>query len=512
MDTTAHVHDSPSRTPPVIDWPAPERVCIPLRQHQGKAAAVIVTIGQAVNQGQLLTHSDNLFEVPVHASISGIVDTITAQQITLRQTPNGDAQTGSITRQSQQPQGTTITTLYNGWSRSEYLQRIHNAGLVGLGGSCYPVAAKINKLGDKPADTLLINAAECDPSICCDEALLNHSIDEIAMGICLAQHATQAKKTIIGIESDKSALGQLLLTSVLNCCAQQFAAHTELQVVPASYPNGAESLLMSHCVGRTLTPTDIHESQLITFNINTCYSLSQALILGNPCTHRIATIIDSQHNRFNLRLPLGTPISDLIAYYEQRRDCTIVVGGEMMGTEVGLDAVVTKASNCIQLKYVKTQPTVRPCVRCSLCVDACPVSLKPQLLLSAASTANYTNLQTLNLQNCIECTCCDRACPSHIPLAGIFAKSKEQMRQDTHARQMANLAKARYEKRQARLENSKQREFKKLDKKQSNLNQPEKAGQQAKRKLVEEALQRARDKKKNQPPANNNTSPADGQS
>ena len=166
-----------------------------------------------------------------------------------------------------------------------------------------------------------------------------------------------------------------------------------------------------------------------------------------------------------------------------------------MGNEVSSCAVVTKASNCIQLKHARALPSVRPCVRCGLCVEACPVNLMPQFLLTASAAANSKNLQTLNLQSCIECACCDRVCPSHIPLAGIFADSKKQVDKDIRSRQLAELAKSRFEKRQARLENSKQREFRKLDKKQSTLNQDEKTGQQAKRQLVEEALQRARNKK-----------------
>ncbi len=507
MSTDLQAHCFSAETTPITDWAPPAQVHIPLVQHQGKPAPVIVSTGQTVEVGDPLTHSESLFEVPVHASITGVVERISEQQITLRNietTKTGDQPRSSSpyanSSDTSQPDARQSMNDFNnlafdGWSRDQFIAQIHGAGLVGLGGSCFPVAAKINKLNGCRAEVLLINAAECDPLICCDEALLNQSIEDIATGICLAQNATQAKKTIIGVEYDKREQGHSLLTCVLEHCAQQYSGHTELQFVPARYPNGAESLLMSHCLGQSLTPVEIQDSKLVTFNIGTCYSLSQALIHKKPSTHRITTVVDSNNHKVNLRLPLGTPISDLAAQYAKSSEHRIFVGGEMMGNEVSSCAVVTKASNCIQLKHARALPPVRPCVRCGLCVEACPVNLMPQFLLTASAAANSKNLQTLNLQSCIECACCDRVCPSHIPLASIFANSKKVVDKDTRSRQLAELAKSRFEKRQARLENSKQREFRKLDKKQSTLNQDEKTGQQAKRQLVEEALQRARNKK-----------------
>ena len=507
MSTDLQAHCFSTEPTPITDWAPPAQVRIPLVQHQGKPAPVIVNTGQTVEVGDPLSHSESLFEVPVHASITGVVERISEQQITLRNietTNTGDQPRPSSPYASlsearppeaRQSKNDFTNLAFDDWPRDQFIAQIHSAGLVGLGGSCFPVAAKINKLNGCRAEVLLINAAECDPLICCDEALLNQSIEDIATGICLAQYATDAKKTIIGVEYDKREQGHSLLKCVLEHCAQQYSGHTELQFVPARYPNGAESLLMSHCLGQSLTPVEIQDSKLVTFNIGTCYSLSQALIHNKPSTHRITTVVDSNHNKVNLRLPLGTPISDLAAQYEKSSEHRIFVGGEMMGNEVSSCAVVTKASNCIQLKHARALPSVRPCVRCGLCVEACPVNLMPQFLLSASTAANSKHLQTLNLQTCIECACCDRVCPSHIPLASIFANSKKVVDKDIRSRQLAELAKSRFEKRQARLENSKQREFRKLDKKQSTLNQDEKTGQQAKRQLVEEALQRARNKK-----------------
>jgi len=347
MNTDNQSSNLPCRPHAIIEWTAP-RVHIPLLQHQGKAAKVVVNKDDLVHFGQPLTHSDNLLEVPVHASISGIVETITQQHITLRKIPVDDDQADIISGNVLQSQHKDITTLFNDWTQDRYIRQIHDAGLVGLGGSCYPVAAKISKLNGVPADTLLINAAECDPSISCDEALIDQSAEEIATGICLAQRATNPKKTIIGVESDKREQGQKLLHQVIEHCLQLYARDTELHVTPPRYPSGAESLLMSSYLGRSVTSDDIHNSQLISFNVGTCHAIAQALVLQTPCTHRIATVVDSKLNSVNLRLPLGTPISDLASQFNESPQCTFVMGGEMMGRQVGAEAVVTKASNCIQ--------------------------------------------------------------------------------------------------------------------------------------------------------------------
>jgi electron transport complex protein RnfC len=517
----------------IVDCPRPSLVCIPLLQHQGAPAAVIVSEGQQVDVGQPLTASENLFEVPVHASIAGSVQSIQSDRIII--VDEGSAENRSTTEQgditsvardeltgNDVPIDRLVSTgnnkasnnsdriddRCNNWSRARFIEEIHSAGLVGLGGACYPVAAKIDKLGEEPADILLINAAECDPAICCDEALLSSSISEIATGICLAQLATKAKRTIIGIESDKTHTGEMLLDLVREKAESSqtslSTSKTELSVVPAAYPNGAESLLMSLCSGRTLSAQDIHNSRLITFNVGTCYALYRALIDRKPYTHRITTLVDSNLHTVNLSIPLGTPVSSLPGFNPRH---IVFVGGEMMGQPLAHNAVVTKASSCIQFKSQVPQPVVRPCVRCGLCVDACPVNLMPQYLLAQATDANFSNLQKLRLRNCIECTCCDRVCPSHIPLANIFANAKKAASIDAEAKRQADLAKSRFEKRQRRLETSKQREFKKLSKKQSKLSHTANGGEQAKRRLVEAALQRARDKKGKQVNATDPTNP-----
>ena len=488
MSATA-VHTSPLQ---IVEVPSVDCVRIPLLQHQGKAAAIIVQAGQFVCVGQPLTHSDHLFEVPVHASISGTVQSVDDQHICI------------VKNEDDQPADSAIPTPhtvdpFTHLTRAEFTQQFHSAGLVGLGGSAYPVAAKLNKLGNDAADVLLINAAECDPLIQCDEALLSSCLEEVALGICLAQLATRARRTIIAAETDKLAVAESLLQRVCELTISEFSESTALKLIPAQYPNGAETLLMSYSLDRRLSARDIHQSKLITFNVGTCHAMFVCLLQNKPYTHRIATVIDHEQKPVTRRLPLGLPLRQLTTIAE----FSAIVGGEMMGREAEPEAVVSKASNCIQFLPLAEPVSVRPCVRCGLCVDACPVQLMPQYLLAATNPMQSATLQTLNVDDCIGCACCDRVCPSHIPLAQLFTEAQHYLRTDQHQKRQAELAKQRFEKRQARLDSSMRRQFKKLDDKQTQLNQT--ADQQAKRKLVEAALQRAKNKKANPSDSRNNS-------
>jgi len=501
MSTTQHgsfLHASRhSIAQEIIDW---DVVCvrIPLVQHQGKAARVIVAEGQFVKVGQPLTSSDNHYEVPIHASIDGTVLSISDQQITVSADSSTQATPVNANQGSAQIPGNNIAESICKYSRQQFIENIHLAGLVGLGGSCFPVAAKLAKLENRPAQLLLINAAECDPAIRCDEVLLDKHIEKVASGIRLMQQVTQAAKTIIGIESDKADIGHTLLAEVNKNNQTQSSTTTELAIVPSSYPIGAEALLVSHCIGKTLNSREIQKSDIITFNVGTCYSLSQALLYQMPCTHRMTTVIDSRHNSYNLNLPLGAPVIGVLKYYEAtpHDTITIVIGGEMMGTEAAQSSVITKATNCIQFKRSLTTPVARPCIRCSLCVDACPVNLMPQYLLSKCAERDHIGLQSLNLDHCIECACCDRVCPSHIPLAATFSESKNLVIQALNAHQQADLARSRFEKRQKRLEANRLHKVRNLDEKQSDLTEQVNSSQLAKRQLVEESLRRAREKKR----------------
>lgn len=477
---------------PIVEAPRVDSVRIPLLQHQGKAAAAMVEVGQSVVVGQPLTHSDNLFEVPVHASISGTVQSVDDQHICIVKGEDSlPVDTATAAQHSVDP--------FMHLTRAEFIQRFHSAGLVGLGGSAYPVAAKLNKLGNDAADVLLINAAECDPLIQCDEALLHSCIEEVALGVCLAQLATQARHTIIAAETDRQVIAESLLQWVRKLTATDFIDSTTLKLVPTQYPNGAETLLMSHSLERNLTAHDIHVSKMITFNVGTCHAMFACLLQHKPYTHRITTVIDHNNKPVTQRLPLGLPLQQLTAV----TNSSAIVGGEMMGRKAEPDAVVSKASNCIQFLPPAVTVSVRPCVRCGLCVDACPVQLMPQYLLAATNPMHSATLQTLNVDHCIGCACCDRVCPSHIPLAQLFTEAQHYLRTDRHQKRQAELAKQRFENRQARLDSSRRRQSKKLDDKQTQLNRT--ADQLAKRKLVEAALQRAKNKKTNPADSSNNS-------
>lgn len=484
------------KSAPLIEsLPLPATICIPLIQHQGHAGRTLVATGETVFNGQALTASDDYMRVPVHASANGVVTNITDSTITIatNTTPFNHA------KDSGPPD-------YSNWSRAQFIQHFHQAGLVGLGGAGYPVAAKLNSLAGA-ARVLLINAAECDPYICCDDALISQRTDDVVRGIAIAISATDATRCIVAIEDNKPHSIRRLKDSL----KKNKLNHVEVVYIPSVYPGGAESLLFTLAVDdkQTGTATQLagfpSESGMISFNIATCYSMYQSVYLDLPLRSRLTTVIDLNSTARNFELPIGTPLADLLDATSTNPNNILNIrsGGYMMGVTIAGTATIDKSSNCISLHSNEATPLARECIRCGACAEVCPVQLLPQQLYAHSRALQEDQLQQLNIDRCIECASCDAVCPSNIPLTRIFKSTKNSLKLRLHASIDAELAKQRFEKRERRLKQQVSNQSRKLARKQDSLAVKDTKTFDPRRRLVEEALLRAQRKKK----FGNNASP-----
>jgi len=455
-----------------------KQLIIPLSQHIGHPAEAIVSVGDKVLKGQVIGYANGPVSAPVHASGSGIVTAIEERLIPhpsglsalcviidtdgyekwIECTPLIGNSVGTSAG-TNEASAQTLSSL----SSAQINEQIANAGIVGLGGALYPSAAKLRTAKKMHTDTLIINAAECEPYITCDDVLMRRRPEEVILGILLIKKVVGAKKCLIGIEDNKPEAYQALLTAISGYEIPNTEAQIEVISVPARYPAGGEKQLIQVLTGREVPsqglPMDIG---IICHNVTTAVAIYHAVYRGEPLISRIVTITGGAIRQpQNMEVPLGTPIRDILnqAGLDEDKIEKIIMGGPMMGFSLpSIDTPVTKATNCILVSEkdeLATPPPAMPCIRCARCSDSCPMSLLPQQMYWYAKARDLEKVQDYNIFDCIECGCCSYACPSNIPLVQYFRYAKTEIWDDERERNKANIARDRHEFRLERLEKAK---------------------------------------------------------
>jgi electron transport complex protein RnfC len=445
-------HKAISTSQPISKAGIPERLFVPLNQHIGSPAECVVKKGEHVLKGQMIGSVTDYVAVPVHAPSSGIV-------IDIQKFPAAHASGLPNDVVIIEPDGKDewlkrkplpdITEL----DPSELRNMIRCAGIVGLGGAAFPTFIKLNPVGHQ-ISTLILNGAECEPYISCDDMLMRERPHEIIDGAIIMRHALNAGKVIIAIEENKpEAIDSLqALANDLDWL--------NIQSIPVIYPTGGERQLVKVLTGRDVPsqglPLDL---DLVVSNVATAAAVHLALDHQQPLISRIITVTGSGVNSpRNFEALIGTPMSDLIDLaggYTEDAD-RLIMGGPMMGITLKTDATpVVKASNCLLVQTPAdhtTEAITRPCIRCGECVKVCPVKLLPQQLYWFSQSKNLDALQTHNLFDCIECGCCSVVCPSHIPLVQYFRYGKSEIWKKEQETLKSDRARERTEARIQRLE------------------------------------------------------------
>ncbi|MGF6564863.1 electron transport complex subunit RsxC [Kosakonia cowanii] len=439
---------------PLRQLPLASRFVIPLKQHIGAEGELCVSVGDSVLRGQPLTRGRGRM-LPVHAPTSGTVVAIaphaTAHPSALPELSviiEADGEDRWIAREGWQD--------YRAQSVEALIERIHQFGVAGLGGAGFPTGAKLQGAGDK-VDTLIINAAECEPYITADDRLMQDCAAQIMEGVRILAHILQPRQVLIGIEDNKPQAISMMRAVLAG------SHDIQLKVIPTKYPSGGAKQLTQILTGKQV-PHGGRSSDIgvLMQNVGTAYAVKRAVIDGEPLTERVVTLTGEAVTRpGNVWARLGTPVRHLLDYadFQPSAEQLVIMGGPLMGfTLPWLDVPVVKITNCLLAPSASEMGETQEekgCIRCSACADACPADLLPQQLYWFSKGQQHDKAIAHNLSDCIECGACAWVCPSNIPLVQYFRQEKAEISAIAEEERRTAEAKARFEARQARLEREK---------------------------------------------------------
>ncbi|MFC6276038.1 4Fe-4S dicluster domain-containing protein [Psittacicella hinzii] len=488
-----------------------------MRQHKGPKPICVVEPEQEVVAGQLLTSNYIPGELPVHSPVAGkvvaIQDFLQANEITKTGPTiiieNQEQVTPKLEQIVDFSQGTAIGPAfyeplnYFTTPRIDLLWRIKNSGIAGMGGAVFPSARKINNRHFK---SLIINAAECEPYITCDDVLMQHYATQLMQAIACMQHILQTEQVIVAVEDDKpQAIAQLetaLTQSISNAKQELLAAgltnelvnslvintsqaaqwtllapelqqkitfissleKVHIRVIPTRYPSGNQRTTIEVLTGLRLTKKqNLTSLGAICFNIATIYAMHRAIAYGEVLTRRLVTVTGKGIKRpGNYWLPFGTTPTYLLNLLGASEEFTqqVIVGGPMMGFKLDdLNTPINKGTNClifVGTSEAQAEPKLfapaeeQACIRCTACQEVCPMLLQPQQLYWYEKDKDDKKLIKANLSTCIECGLCDYVCPSNIPLVSYFQQAKFRIFHERQKAAMAEESKQRYEIKSAR--------------------------------------------------------------
>jgi len=447
-------HKQLSTTSPIAKLAIPQKLVLPLRQHVGYIPKVKVQVGDHVLKGQMLAEAEGNVSAAIHAPTSG---TVTAISEAVIPHPSGLPDMCITITPDGKDEWTTLQPIdWRNTDKQTLVTNLRSSGIVGFGGPNFPTHIKVRADGKSQVHTLVINAAECEPYITCDDMLMRERAHEIVKGMEIVKYLLNAEKCIIGIEDNKPE------AIVAMTEASKALPGTSVKVVPTLYPSGDARRLI-HLVSGIEIPHDKRSTDVgvQVFNVATVLAIYRYFTFGEPAIDRIVTITGSVNSPQNFEVLFGTPLQTLIdaAGGVQAGTNHYIMGGPMMGFDLPtIDVPITQAANVIIAAtpdLFAPPPPAMPCIRCARCADACPVNLQPQELYWFSKSDNFEKARDYNLFDCIECGCCTYVCPSNIPLVQYYRYAKSEIISADKAKEAADLARERNEFRLARIEREK---------------------------------------------------------
>lgn len=434
---------------PIIDAKVPNRVVIPLSQHIGAPCEPIVKIGEELKKGQKIGEARGNVSAPVHSSISGKVAAIgkfphPSGKDALSIVIESDGKDEWVKELIDRPD-------YLKLSPEELKKIINEAGIVGLGGATFPTHVKLSPPPEKKIRIVILNGAECEPYLTADHRLMVERPEEIVEGLRILMKILNVQYGYIGIEANKpDAISRL--TEVVSKIPKEKASETyversgiewpkDVEAGPnirvigleVKYPQGAEKQLIKATLNREVPsgglPMDVG---VVVQNVGTASAIYNAVRYGRPLIDRITTVTGAITYPKNLRIRIGTLLSDLIeecgGFSEEPGK--IIIGGPMMGIgQHSLNVPIIKGSSGILVlpKTVVTEKEFYDCIRCGACVRACPMGLMPNMLSIYGELRLVDNGKEYRPMDCIECGCCSYVCPSKRPIVHFIRYLKNEL-------------------------------------------------------------------------------------
>ena len=395
----------------------PENVAIPVSQHIGAPAAVIVNKDDYVKTGQVIATGKGFVSANIHSSVSGkvtkidaIIDTTGYKQTAIFIDVEGDEWIETIDRTNE-----IVTDIK--LSSEEITKRCLESGIVGLGGATFPSHVKLTVPEGKKCNILIINGVECEPFLTSDHRLMLERGEEVLIGVSILMKALKVDTAKIGIENNKpDAIAHL---SKLATAFQGITVHP----LKVKYPQGAEKQLIKALINREVPsghlPLDVGA---VVHNVGTAYAVYEAVQKNKPLFERVVTITGkSLTSPGNFFVRTGTPVNKLIEAAGGLPDDTgkIVNGGPMMGKALNnTDVPVVKGTSGIILfpANESERAAINPCIRCAKCISACALNLEPYLLMTLVEKGLFERAEHERITDCMECGSCSYICPAGRPL------------------------------------------------------------------------------------------------
>ena len=391
-----------------VSMPVPATVTIPLLQHMGAPCTPVVKLKDEVKVGQLLAQAGPGLSVPIHSSVSGTV-------VRIEDFINpGGVRTQSIVINTDGLQ--TVDESVKPpvvEDHASFVEAVRNSGLVGLGGAGFPTFIKLNPKNLEEVDTLVINGAECEPYITADNREFLENGKNVVKGIELVCRYLAIDHVFIGIEDNKPEA----IAKMKELIKDRFG--WKVVALKSKYPQGAEKVLIYETTGKVVKEGQLPADQgVIVMNVSSVAFVASYMETGMPLVSKRLTVDGSAvAEPKNVLAPIGAHYGDVIEFCGGYKAAPkmILMGGPMMGIAVPNDDYPVVKNNNAILAFAEEDTLLRdenPCIRCSRCVNACPVLLMPAAIDKAVLARDLDTLAELKVNLCIECGCCSYVCPA----------------------------------------------------------------------------------------------------